>query len=416
MSQSTGASFDANVVDRIRKVAAIGFEASKITNIMSSFATANKIPPLSSAAPSSTNGDQLLERYSGQLPFLRTYFRNGDLLQVTIVVDFVLSLANNYDICASIFNMITKTWPIDRTPDLADGPIGYYRFFRNLLACLHQYKLSANESVSVKRLLCDECYPLTADQLERTLDREKVFKNLLKITDGQEQLQTIDDLKNCARKLETTIGDADVDYFKRILSTVVNVQLLLQFQNNRSPAASPTNILSLNISAMIEEIVFDNSVSPLEIEQIAANINTNLVHTLATILSQPIFHAIDENEANGKVLEAIVSEIDSGSERQECGLMEDDASVKPVIKPQSAKVINYIKRHSYLLAYLLNEIVNGGGNVPSESIFLDNLKQLPDVQAARTLYGDNEMMAALNFDRLDVEKLATFVTTTSDFR
>lgn len=323
--------------------------------------------------------------------------------------------------------MITKTWPVDRAAaDSVDSgttaatPIGYYRFFRNLLACLHQYKLSANEMVSVKRLLCDECYPLTAEHLERTLDREKVFKNLLKIADGgPEQLHTIDDLKACARKLDATIDQTHVDYFKRILSFVVNMQSMLQFQSRRSPIVSPTHILSLSISAMIEEIVFDNAVSPLEIEQIAANINTNLVHTLATILAPPIFHAVDDREANGKILEAIRMEIEGVSDGQQTGrtVGNDAASgTKPVITAQSAKVINYVKRHSYLLAYLLSEIVNepnNGGS--SESTILDNLKRLPEVQATRVLYGGNEMMAALNFDRLDVEKLAAHLMATSDY-
>lgn len=424
MTQSTGSSsgtFETNVVDRIRKVAAIGFEASKITNIMSSFAVANKIPP------ALTNYEPIIERYNVQYPFLQTYSRSDDLLQATIVVDLVLSLASNYDICANIFNMITKTWPFYRIPiesktkndttTTTTTTMGYYRFYRNLLSCLHQYKLSAHENLSVKRLLCDECYPLNVEQLEQTLEKEKFFKNLLKINSTKD-LQTIDELHGYGKQFEIITCDNNVNYFKRILSFVVNMQLLLQFKETRI-RMSVTEILSQNICQIIDEIIFEQSVSPMEIETIACNINTNLVHILAIIISPKIIHSIADDyvKSEQKQLHEIANKISATSSNNGSNRIEISLKNHSAIECKSnSKVINYIKKHCHLLAYLLNEINQlSDETISYKSMCLENLKNLTEISAMVILYNGNKVTTALNYDRLDVNKLMEYLTNSEDF-
>lgn len=417
MTQSTGGScgpFETNVVDRIRKVAAIGFEASKITNIMSSFALANKIPQ-----PLINHHDTILDRYTIQYPFLQTYTRSDDLLQATIVVDFVLSLANNYDICANIFNMITKTWSFHRIPnDLNDTKMGYYRFYRNFLTCLQQYKVTSHENLSVKRLLCDECYPLDMEQLETILEKEKIFKNLFKIN-ATKDVQTIDELQLYAKKFDVLSCDNNANFFKRILSFIYNMQLLLQFNETRV-RMSVTEILSQNIEQIINEIVFEHSVSPLEIETIVCNINTNLVHQLAIILSPKIMHSIscESIDSEQKQLNEILDKIFENKSTSSSSSSSKEITLKnSVIDCKSKiKVINYIKKHCYLLAYLLNEINQlSDETISYKSMCLNNFKNMKEINAMAMLYDDNRMISALNYDRLDIDKFLRYLSNSMDF-
>lgn len=407
MSQSTEMYSE---LERIKKAAAVGFEASKITNILATFTAANPIKQDEATV-------NLFDKFRLKYPFLNNYAE--PLIQATIILDFVLSLANNYDICSNIFNMLTKTWNGCETNGSGDMQIlGYFEFFRNLIECLRLYKSVLQENVSVQQLMYNECYSLNPIELSGKLKQEKIFKKLLRIKETE--IESMDDLYSISKQFDD-LKLKSVNYFKLVYTFAENAQRLLQFSEIRQKKKL-SELLEIDLYALIGEIVYEQSISPLEIESITTNMNINLVHCLAENLAPVIdFKRNNNPDADRRHFQAMIDSVDYESDdisHELDSLNESDEFFKPkIFKLNQSKVASYLKKHNNLLAYLIKQIQNyEDDQIQCKSSFLENLSNLKDVESLSILYEGNEMLSALNYDKIDVRKLHLYLSTTSDYR
>lgn len=377
-------------VERIKKVAAVGFEASKITNIIARFANENRVCQQNSLDVVRV----LLEKHQINYKYLRAYAETE--LQATIVVDLVLSLATNHDICSNIFNILTKIWNTD-----SDLKLGYFGFLKNIVECLRLHKTIAGKDIAAIDLIFNECLSLNSIELSTQLTREKTFLHL-KTVNASLDLSTMDKMKTFLKQFEI-MKLGEVNYFHRIFSFILNVSRLLQYYSDESVRIkTPLEILNLNLSRVIGEIIFDNHVAPADIEGIVCNINMNLVHVLTlNTLPEIIYCNRSKHEVN---LEELID-----------GSTEIDSTLRQCWPIEQTHIFDYVKNHNALIAFLLRSIRTVEWEDEVKSKFLKNLLTLPDVVNLAHIHS-NVWIAALSYDRTNYEEILYYTMRTKDYK
>lgn len=376
-------------VDRIKKVAAIGFEASKITNIIARFAQENSIK-----SKITTNDAQMLDKFQTKYTYLNLY--RPDELQATIVVDMALSLTNNYDICYNIFNMLTKLWNKSGTMDRLDPHIGYYKFIKNLLDCLRLHK------TAVKRILYDEAVILSVNELNCNRQRFYQWLNQQVRADwnGFEKLKAM-------QKQFESVCIGELNLFNRLFSYIQNVTRLMQQTTNSS--RTPTQLLQLNMTTTIGQIVFDCNIAPTEIESLVCSVNLNLVH----VLIQNTCGLININTLEPKQISSAIDVLIANKENDNEN--DDFAKMRGTSRVANEAVVEYIRKHNPMIAYLLMQIQNFCRDNESYTLF-KNLLELSEVFDISIVYNGNMTMSALNFDQIDVVALVDFIRIKQNYR
>lgn len=379
-------------VERIKKVAAIGFEASKITNIIARFAQENSI-----SSTITTNDAQLvLDKFRTKYAYLNLY---GPVeLQATIVVDMALSLTNNYDICYNIFNMLTKLWNKSGTMDRLD--IGYYEFIKNLLDCLRLHK-----AVGIKRMLYDEAVILSVNELSGWLNRQRIYQWLSQRITGD--WNAFDKLKALQKQFES-ICIGELNYFNRLFYYIQNVTRLMQYQTMNFSRA-PTQLLQLNMITAIGQIVFDSNVAPTEIESIVCSVNLNLVH----VLMQNTIGLIDVVAKQPQQITTAIDELIANTENDNKD--DDIASIPKTSRVANEAVVEYIRKHNPMIAYLLMQFQSICDSNENYTLF-ENLLALNEVGDISEVYAGNMTVSALNFDQIDVVALINFIIIKRNYR
>lgn len=383
-------------VDRIKKVAAIGFEASKITNIIARFAQENSIAINSTIT--TNDAQQILEKFRTKYTYLNLY--RPVELQATIVVDMALSLTNNYDIWYNIFNMLTKLWNKSGTMDQLDSHIGYYEFIKNLLDCLRLHK-----TVGIKRMLYDEAVILSVIELNGWLNRKRIYQWLSQR--NTDDWNVLDKLKTMQKQFES-VCISELNYFNRLFYYIQNMTRLMQYQTTNS-SRTTTQLLQINMTTTIGQIVFDCKIAPTEIESIVCSVNLNLVHVLMQNISGLINIVAKEPQQITAAINELIENTENGNKN------DDIAKVRESSRVTNEAVVEYIRRHNPMIAYLLMQRKNSCGYDENYTLF-NNLLALTEVGDISDIYNGNMTMSALNFDQIDVEALVDFIIIKRDYR
>lgn len=381
-------------VDRIKKVAAIGFEASKITNIIARFAQENSIR----STIKTNDAQEVIDKFRTKHTYLNLY---GPVeLQATIVVDMALSLTNNYDICYNIFNMLTKLWNKNGSMDRLDPHVGYYEFIKNLLDCLRLHKM-----VGIKRMLYDEAVILSFNELNDWLNRQRTYQWLIQRVTFD--WNSIDKLKEVQKQFES-VCSGELNYFNRLLHYIQNVTRLMQFHTMKA-SRTPTQLLQINMMTNIGEIVFDCNITPTEIESIVCTVHLNLVHVLMQNTSGLINIVANEPQQITTAIDELIGNTENDNPN------DDIAKIRKTPRVANDAVVEYIRKQNPMIAYLLMQLQNIRGHDENYTLF-ENLLALREVRDLSEVYNGNMTMSALNFDQIDVVALVDFIMVKRNYR
>lgn len=359
-----------STIEHIKKVAAIGFETSRITNIIEEFSHANHIVP----APESS---AIIEKYSSAFPFLRQY--QDDKLQICIILDLILQLNMNHELSSNLWNMSNRLYASE---DLFDEfcsqqevyrGVGALHFFNNIVQCQHLFKSVCKENLGVKQMLRETFFTLRSNCLKSELEKENVFKNLFKksVTD----VNSFASLKAVSKNFEEI--KAKTNYFTRFSRYIANTTKLLEIVNTEYSQGTISQILSTNMRRIIGEILFEQHVAPADIEALVFAINLNLIHTIALNVCPVVDHNIRNTSEKPKMYE----------------YKEDP-------------ICAYVSKYNILLSYILQQISgNNNANPLIESTYFERAMKLPEIRAFANIYNNNLATAALLFDHLDAEQL-----------
>lgn len=232
----------------IKKVVAVGLEVSKILNIIENFIMSQRIQQTKESI-------DIIQKYRGNYKFLNLY--TPESIQGTIVVDLLISLANNYDISLNLFNLIVKNCGEE------PSKLGHFGFLKRTLQCLFFYKNLKNENLSVADLMIEQSYGLVPKNLEEKLSNENVFSELLK-SDKSDIFKI--DLKS------------KFNYFQRVCCFLENSKRLLQYLSLKQ--FEPDELIKIDLISKIGESVFHYKITPFELEGICNNLGINLTIAL----------------------------------------------------------------------------------------------------------------------------------------
>lgn len=393
-------------VELIKTIAAHGFESSQVSNLMQAFMEKNKVEQ-------SSDTRQLLERYSPNYPFLRLYVDGS--LQGTTVVDYILSLSTNYDICYNLFNMLPKLWAqsessIDDTS--LEDQLGFYGCMKKVISSLNLYNTATNQNYGVQHIISDNCFSFRPNEMALKLKQTETYERLRDF--DANTLSTIEILKEHIPQFDV-FNKKDANLLSYVFCYAINMNRLINFKNIKLKAiahTSPRAILEIDLFSLIGEIIFGNhanAITPYDIEAIVCNLNTNLLHVLSMNTCPIIGVCRKFGEEPNEILDSILDAIENDN-GDFSNLDEPKPKVKKIYKIQNKDLLNYIGKHNDLIAYLMGEIhdIKFLGNDNEQQpfdfnyMFIRNVLEMKETKIRYELYHNNPMVTALNFDYLDV--------------
>lgn len=382
---------NASTVERLKHVATIGFEASQTQNIITTFASENEFL-------SNDDASHLIMKLHRQYPFLKMF--NGPALHASIAADLMISLANSYEMCFNIFNMLTKVW-VDASCFDDDG-IGYLKLTKNICECLQLYKSMAGKNFGVRDLMCNECYVLLPLDLKPALEKERVMNGVQCL--AASDIDSLVKWKAILKPFESIRGD--VNYFHRSYNFLANLIKLLRIQKTDADP-DPMDVMQTDLTAVIGEIVFVNGKLPGDIVEIVENLNINFVYVLCRNV-MPVIHCSEPNDS--AVTDNLIENLRNDN-------LPDTQPERSQLYCITHDVLNFLKKNNYLVAYLNQEHSSvADGTVIYEQRYLKNVMALNDVKTVAMIHEDNLLLSALSYDTFDVTKLDEYLNNKGNYR
>lgn len=387
---------NASTVERLKHVATIGFETSKIQSIIATFATENEFTPNEEVR-------NLIKKQRRHHPFLVMF--NSPAIQATIAVDLIISLSNNYEICFNIFNMLTKLWIME--PNwLTDDKvtIGYLKFTKNICECLQLYRSVTNNNLGITDFMYDECDVLKPVELSVKLEKEKAMKHLQSIKPSE--MDSLEKLKALQKPFES-IRQSEVNYFQRIYNFLVNVMKLLTIRDSNVNIA-PTDIIKIDLTALIGEIIFVNETSPSEVGEIIDNLNMNFVYVLCSN-TIPLIDRCQTDDSDD--LKNLIE--NTKNDNVHTNVRTENRRIFPI----NQEILTFIKNNNVLVAHLLQEYNSiKDRTVFYEQKYLENFMALEDIKTTAVLHENNLLVSALSYGKININKLGKYLEDTGNYR
>lgn len=354
-----------------------------------------------------------LERFVGNYPYLEIY--RGLSLQGVIVIDYALSFPSSVDISSIIIDILPKLWDKQESMETWQNRIGFYGFIRHILSMQSLYNAKRSQSISIRELLASHLYMFKTSDLTRKLQKEDTYQ-----TQQQIDLSTLDARTGLIENIMNfeIYSQKNENLLQHVFTYSMNMNRLIHFKTSADiDRTCLQEILEIDLFSLIGEIMFDETKNvPLkDIESIVCNLNTNLLHVI-TKNTCPIISICDKFSSNSNIdLNEILQLLtkDEGSNANSDNDQAKITSHKP-FKIKRHDIIDYVRQHNELIAYLLEEIHGSeslGTNDPPETQLncqlLDNIMQMDEL-SIRTESNEDDirMLSALNFDsfRLDVAR------------
>ncbi|KAM7359354.1 zinc finger FYVE-type containing 26 spastizin [Cochliomyia hominivorax] len=356
-------------IDQIRNVAAKGFEVSKIISVIDNFAQGQRIKQTEAVK-------ELIQKHkqNPQYRFLTQF--EGSNLNAIIICDLIFNLPFNRDIITNILMVIKRHQSIQSSYKEVDSieksplpkNIGPLSLLENLNDCM----LFLNGK-SVRDLLSDNTYSLRPQKLAIELEREEIFEEIFYKKPAE--LSRCDDLKLLIPKFQSL--KSKCNYYQRFCNYLHHLTKLVHL---RDPNCEyhVEELLKIDPCDVVGELIFNCDMTPLEIEATVTALNLNLVHVIALNICPEIV---------GK-----------------WGLK------KRQLSPQKQSTIfNYISNYNRLLVYLLQAINNKEHFIKDDtninSIYLERILNMPEIDNLAELYGGNKIIATLRFDNVNIKLL-----------
>ncbi|KAH8312181.1 hypothetical protein KR044_009730, partial [Drosophila immigrans] len=368
-------------VEKIKSVAAKGFELSKIISVVDNFAQAQKLQH-------SAELRSLLQRHSAnaQYAFLQQFQERN--LNALIICDLIVNLRFNREITCNLLLVIRRQQQQQQQPQQqqqqlsgdgsSDGSpreIGAMYLIQNLCECMRLLE-GAGRKPALNDLLHRHSYALKPAPLALQLQREVAFATLYK--KSSQDYAHSRDLRSHASLFQQL--KSRHNYYARFCGYVQQLARLLQLRDPNLEYHN-TQLLRHDPYQVIGELIYECEVTPLEIENNVNALHLNLVHVIALNICPQL------TEAGGR---------------------QSPRSVQP---QKQESIHNYIFQHNQLLAQLLQAIQVGDltpVNATETSLnynCLQQLMQLPEMSTLSLMYARNPVMAALNTYKLDSSTL-----------
>ncbi|XP_060650775.1 zinc finger FYVE domain-containing protein 26 homolog [Drosophila nasuta] len=361
-------------VEKIKSVAAKGFELSKIISVVDNFAQAQKLQH-------SAELRSLLQRHSAnvQYAFLQQFQERN--LNALIICDLIMNLRFNREITCNLLLVIRRQQQQqqeqqqqlsgDGSSDVNPREIGAMYLIQNLCECMRLLE-GAGRKPALNELLYRHIYALKPASLALQLQREVAFTTLYKKT--SQDYSHSRDLRAHASLFQQL--KSRHNYYARFCGYAQQLARLLQLRDPNLEYHN-TQLLRHDPYQVIGELIYECDITPLEIESNVNALHLNLVHVIALNICPQLIEA---------------------------GSRQPQRSVQP---QRQESIHNYIFQHNQLLAQLLQAIQVGDLtpiNATETSLnysCLQQLMQLPEMSTLSLMYARNPVMAALHTYKLD---------------
>lgn len=393
-------------IGMIKSIAVAGFETAKILNLIEKFIDNNQLKQ-------DKKDTETLDKSIAIYPNLK-YYTSG-LIDVLPVIDLLLSLPCSFDLNQNIYKLIMKHWELNKLEEI-ETPIemnfGYVQFLKNLMSALTVYK-NQNEEITIQNILNDEIFNLDTKVFTKKRENLKSANELMILDVAK--LNNESDLLKILQQFDKF--DAEINYMNRLNYYVKNLKLLLKFYSNQLYTFD--ELLKLNIEEIVGEIICTLNVDPENFENFAYNVNINLVYAISCCVAEEIFQPfqISDTSDEEKLLSLFLqSEKGSTNSSLEGEILEAVPHKPKIFKISTTTILYYIKRHNFLLAYILKEIQNFEYKTLKyeELNLFDNIKKLKAVKVFEAIYNSNSMLAALNYDNINIKMLLEKIKETAD--
>lgn len=390
-------------VERIKQIAAHGFEASQISNLVETFIAKNRIAQ-------SADVQKLLDKFTNHYPFLELY--KQDALQGTIVTDYVLSLASNYDICFNIFNMLPKLWTRKFPIDKLDNQMGYFGCLKHILASVNLYNNQMKQNHGVQYVMSNECHTFNPNELALKLKQLETFLHLEQL--GVEVYKSVDILKSNIKHFDV-FNKKYGNLLNYIYSYIMNMNRLLSLRG--ISLTSPEQILATDLFSLIGIIIFEAESTVLlgDIEGLVSNLNTNILHVITKNTCPDIEMSKRFVDAPETMLDRLLTNLNNSNVD---GEDEHRITDRRVFQLHRTDILNYVAKRNALVAFLVGQIHGLKLSADDEEVILDfnagflkNLLAMQETDVKMELYDDNAVVAALNLDYFDVINLERVIKT-----
>lgn len=377
-----------------------GFESSQILLNLEQFI-------LKRPVPETQETKQLLDRFVTNYPYLELY--RGFSLQGVIIVDYALTFLSHLRTCMSVIKMLPVLWDKNEPIESWQKRLGYYGFVGQIIPALTLYNAKCDQSLTIQQLLSTQLYAFNVTQLTQKLQQEDTFKKQQQVT-----LSTLSERPGLIENIINfeVYSQKNENLLQHVFAYSMYMNRLIHFKDPAKVDIDRTcleELLEIDLFSLIGDIMFDESknVSLRDIEAIVCNLNTNLLHVI-TKNTCPIISVCDKFDPTlGDKLNEMLKLLNDESN-------ENDPTKNKSRKPFKIKrqdVIDYVRQHNQLIAYLLTEIHHiempepmAKPKMQLNCDLLNNIMEMEEltVRTASNERGDR-MIAALNFDSFNLE-------------
>lgn len=392
-------------VAEIRDLVVHGFESSQIVSALEYFITTYPIKQ-------SQETRALLERFASNYLYLEQY--TGSALQGTTIADYILSLPSNADRCLNLFSMLPRICQKFESMDVSHKRIGYFSSLRQFIAALTLYNNNRNQSFGMQDILTTHCYSFDIDSMTKRLKQEDMLNHLRELP--LSTFETISGIKETITKFDI-FGRKDGNLLNHVFAYSIFMNRLMDLkadaQSSEMNALQLEKILETDLFELIGDIIFDRNrtVSLPEVESIVCNLNTNLIHVI-TKNTCPNISICDKfaSSPDDGLNDILLLLMDSGRSTTAPNVIDGMDLVAHSFYRGNRDVLDYVRGHSELVAYLLAEIhgikldeMDDEENATIDCTLVKNMIKM-DVLNIRTALPEksNRMVAALEFDILDL--------------
>lgn len=348
-----------------------------------------------------------LERFTGNYPYLELY--RGLSLHGAIIIDFALNFPSQVDISSIIVDMLPKLWHKNESIEAWQNRIGYYGFIRHILSTQALYNANRDQSISINELLSTHLYMFNEADLTRKLQKEDTYKKQQQIDLSGLNARTglIENIMNFE-----IYSQKNENLLQHVFSYSMNMNRLIHFKNPTDiDRTCLQEILEIDLFSLIGEIMFDENanVALKDIESIVCNLNTNLLHVIIKNTC-PIISICDKFSSNPKddlneILQLLTKNKENSAD--EDNDRPETTSRKP-FKIKSQDILDYVRHHNELMAYLLEKIhgleSDDRPEIELNCQLLDNIMQMEEISIRTDASEESDrMLAALNFDAFGLE-------------
>lgn len=401
--ESQNTSFNSkSTVNRIQKVAALGFEASKITNILARYATEHVV-----YIPNSDEIQNVLLKFDTKYTFL-SQFKPNHSLQATIICDLAISLAPNHEIAFNMFNVLTKLWSTsDANPkDSSQPEYGYMKFLPNLVDSVQIVSTKSGKVVSCLSFLSDSILTTNRALLVNNLARKDTLCKLYETPSTE--YATPEKLKLMVTSFAelNRIPSETNNILTRVVQFLGNMVKLLQFNHMESNIKSTNELLQLNLRSEIGKLIFDKAVCPNDLESITCSVHLNMLYEIALNLSAPILSV--QRDSDKTSMEQLLQNVENQNH--------DTMLIRGEFVCQNAIVFDYVSKHCPLLGYLLQNITTQKAVdvFGFEMNFIENMFKVEQFGVLSNMYERNTLWTLLSYDNITEGSVASFVSRTQD--